>query len=1311
MGAQVSLTNSTISGNTAPDLKGGSIYSKDGIANASLSLTHCTLADNTGGGLYHSSGSNGSMTLGHTIVADGITSTVEITSHGYNLFSQDIVSGSDATDILGGDAGLEALADNGGATWTHALKDSSDALEAGSTDGAFIAAAPATDQRGAGHPRIHGIIDIGAMEMNTSPTAQDDAFNTDEDSQITNGDILSNDHDPDFMDSDHTIHDTLTVTGLDTTGTKGVVTLNGDGTFNFDPNGQFEYLNLGETETTSFTYTVADGYGGTDTATVTISISGRSDDPGNLSPNAAPDERTTDEDTPLTAIDVLDNDTDPDSADTLTVSNLDTTDTRGQITANGDGTITYDPNGQFDDLAEGETATDTFDYTISDGRGGTDTATVTITITGKNDDPDAVPDEGTTDEDTPLAAIDVLDNDTDPDNSDTLTVSDLDTTGTKGKVTDNGDGTFDYDPSGRFDDLTEGETATDTFTYTISDGNGGTDTATVTITINGKNDDPANSSPNAFSDAAATDEDTAIAAINVLANDTDPDSSDTLTVTGIDTAGTRGEVTINGNGTITYDPNGQFDYLAEGETATDTFGYTISDGCGGTDTATVTITITGKNDAPDAVPDEGTTDEDTPLAAIDVLDNDTDPDNSDTLTVSDLDTNGTKGKVTDNGDGTFDYYPSGRFDDLAEGETATDTFTYTISDGNGGTDTATVTITINGKNDDPANSSPNAFSDAAATDEDTAIAAINVLANDTDPDSSDTLTVTGIDTAGTKGIVTDNGDGTFKYDPNGQFNYLGSGDAASDSFIYTISDGNGGTDTAKVTITITGKNDDPANSSPNAVANAAATDEDTAIAAINVLDNDTDPDASDTLTVTGLDTTGTKGKVTDYGDGTFDYDPSGKFDNLAEGETDTDTFTYTISDGNGGTDTATVTITITGKNDDPHATADEGATDADTAITTDNVLDNDTDPDSSDTLTVSDLDTSDTKGQVTDRGDGTFTYDPGGAFDDLAEGKTDTDTFTYTVSDGHGGTDTATVTITVTGKSIQNPNTPPTANPDQFETDKGTALTTGNVLANDTDPDASDTLSVTGLDTAVTKGKVLNNGDGTFDYDPNGEFDDLSEGETATDTFTYTVSDGSGGTDTAAVTITITGNGTSSPGNNDTSEGDSEYLLEEPAATSRGGFREGGGGGFLRSGGRVLSGLFSRHPMDPMAQAHGHPFGPGLVPGHEGYEPPEDEVPPEDETPAPEGEPMPEESTPPEEGGTPGESPPANGPREETDSGHESGPDEAPGSDTVSRRGERPHSVEGEFSTAGFSEQIRVQANRFEQGQRALLESLSTDAA
>jgi len=111
---------------------------------------------------------------------------------------------------------------------------------------------------------------------------------------------------------------------------------------------------------------------------------------------------------------------------------------------------------------------------------------------GQLNSPIAVDDSGTgfiTDEDSSFTTANVKTNDSDP-NGDTLSVNSFDTTGTLGLVTNNGDGTFGYNPNGKFEGLSQGQTATDTFTYTISDGHGFTDTATVSITINGITDVP-----------------------------------------------------------------------------------------------------------------------------------------------------------------------------------------------------------------------------------------------------------------------------------------------------------------------------------------------------------------------------------------------------------------------------------------------------------------------------------------------------------------------------------------------------------------------------------------------------------------------------------------------------------------------------------------------------------------------------------------------------------------------------------------------------------------------------------------------------
>lgn len=178
-----------------------------------------------------------------------------------------------------------------------------------------------------------------------------------------------------------------------------------------------------------------------------------------------------------------------------------------------------------------------------------------------------------------------------------------DVMGTFGTLDWNADGSYTYslnNDNATVQALDEGETLTDIFTYTLIDDENLSDTAELTITINGVND---NTPPDAVDDNLTTDEGNLLAAIDLLGNDSDPDG-DPLMVTqvnGIANVGTEitltsgALLTLNSNGIFNYEPNGFFSYLAAGETATDTFSYTISDG-ELTDTADVIVTIEGASD-------------------------------------------------------------------------------------------------------------------------------------------------------------------------------------------------------------------------------------------------------------------------------------------------------------------------------------------------------------------------------------------------------------------------------------------------------------------------------------------------------------------------------------------------------------------------------------------------------------------------------------------------------------------------------------------------------------------------------------------
>ncbi len=867
---------------------------------------------------------------------------------------------------------------------------------------------------------------------NNPPDAVNDSATTQMNTALS-GTVATNDTDPDG--------DTLTYT-QGTGPTNGTLTFNGNGTYTYTPN-------TGYTGTDSFTYSISDGRGGTDTATVTITITAPN------SPPVAGDDTFNGNFNYVYIDSVANNDSDP-NGDTLTFTQTSAA-ANGTVSLATDGSFSYTPNTGF-------SGTDTFTYSVSDGNGGSDTATVTITIPANS--PPVAGDDTFNGNFNAAYSSTVATNDSDP-NGDTLTYA-LGTGPTNGTVTLNTNGSFTYTPNA-------GYSGTDTFTYSISDGNGGSDTATVTITI------PANSPPDAVNDAFGTLYETSFSD-TVATNDSDP-NGDTLTYT-LGTGPTNGTVTLNTNGTFTYTPN-------TGYSGQDSFTYSISDGNGGTDTATATITVTGTvNNPPDAVNDAFNATYNAAFSST-VATNDTDPD-GDTLTYT-LGTGPTDGTVTLNTNGSFTYTPT-------TGYSGTDSFTYSISDGNGGTDTATVTLTVPG----PANSPPDAVNDAFGTLYETAFSD-TVATNDSDP-NGDTLTYT-LGTGPTNGTISLNTNGTFTYTPN-------TGYSGQDSFTYSISDGNGGTDTATATITVTGTVNNPpdaVNDAFNATYNAAFSS--------TVATNDTDPDG-DTLTYT-LGTGPTDGTVTLNTNGSFTYTPT-------TGYSGTDSFTYSISDGNGGTDTATVTLTVPGPtNNPPNAVNDSFGTAYNTSVSGD-VCTNDTDADND--LLSHTLTTGPTNGTVTLNTDGTFTYTPN-------TGYSGTDTFTYTSNDGNGGTDTATVTITVAGPV----NSPPNAVNDSFSTAYNTAVS-GDVCTNDTDANG-DFLTHT-LATGPTNGTVTLNANGTFTYTPN-------SGYSGTDTFTYTSNDGNGGTDTATVTITVGTRPNSAPDAvNDTVSTNADQPLTGTVATN-----------------------------------------------------------------------------------------------------------------------------------------------------------------
>ncbi|HSH16857.1 MAG TPA: tandem-95 repeat protein, partial [Verrucomicrobiae bacterium] len=466
--------------------------------------------------------------------------------------------------------------------------------------------------------------------------------------------------------------------------------------------------------------------------------------------------------------------------------------------------------------------------------------------------------------------------------------------------------------------------------------------------------------------------------------------------------GSLGDVTplSDTSAEVTYTPNLDFN-------GSDSFTFQVEDPAGGTATGTVSLEVTPVNDPPVANDDAlGDLQEDAGPTILDVLANDTDPE-GDTLTIAGVGA-ALHGTVVNNGN-NLTYTPNPVTSNSAE------SFVYAVNDGQGGMDTATVSFTVINVNDPPT-----AFTDTPTVAEDSGANAIDVLANDTDP-NADTLTVSAV-TQPANGTVVNNG-ANVSYTPNLNFN-------GADSFTYTVDDGNGGSDIGTVNVTVTNVNDAPT-PVDDALAQGAVTTEDSSVI-IDVLANDTDPDIptpGDTLMVVGVDTTGTLGLVTNNGTNVT-YNPNGQFENLAPGQSMTDTFTYTIQDAAAaaGTTFATVTVTINGVNDPPIVNVSPSfdalgntalqvvnsggsqtispavfATYAADLLTDASI----TDPDGPGPFTFA-LNSATTGAVVNVNSGGTFDYTP-------PAGTSGPDNFTYTVSDGAGGMATGTVDISITG--------------------------------------------------------------------------------------------------------------------------------------------------------------------------------------------------------------------------------------------------------------------------------------------------------
>ena len=680
------------------------------------------------------------------------------------------------------------------------------------------------------------------------------------------------------------------------------------------------------------------------------------------------------------------------------------------------------------------------------------------------------------------------------------------------------DGTYTYTASAT-NNIAYGATGTDTFTFTTrddetnTDANYAYDAGQITFTVG------SSISLVADTDTVDEDGIITVAdgdAEDVLGDDTaDTNGLVVTTVTSNNTSNTdaAGSAVLGQYGTLTLEADGSYVYntssvaatdaLTAGQQVTDVFTYEADGGA----TSTLTITVTGLG--PLAANDTGAVNEDATVtgtgtvSGTGVLGNDDNggasyesedstlrvtqakPDGGSYTTVSSgssANISGTYGTLTLYSTGQYSYTPNNTTAQaLTDGATATETFVYEIKDDDDvNASTANLVFTITGVNDDIT-----AVDDTDSVDEGTSVVRGNTTTysldyDDTDPDSGNTYTThqitairlgnsEGSGTAGTigeplkgtYGRLTVFADGSYIYQANnnildGSGDRIIAGDTVTDTFNYTVSDTDGDTDTAVLTITINGTNEPPVAVTDYGELDVGGSSL-TKTPSTGVTSNDADIEGSD-LTVNGIRTvgendtgttgnigsplTGTYGNITINADGSYTYEldtTNENLDKIPAGHNFYETFTYTVTDDTGQTSTAEIVIKINGVNDAPTAVDDEATLDLDSSSNLNNLTNssnfvkaNDNDVDLFDDITIdsirtgqsSETGTSITVGESFTSTYGNFFIQSNGGYsfsandgllETLKPGEKVYEYFTYTITDSAGLTATAQLTIEIFG--------------------------------------------------------------------------------------------------------------------------------------------------------------------------------------------------------------------------------------------------------------------------------------------------------
>ncbi|MDI5876512.1 VCBS domain-containing protein [Shewanella xiamenensis] len=880
------------------------------------------------------------------------------------------------------------------------------------------------------------------------------------------------------------------VAQTDTAGTYGHFSLSADGRWSYQLDNskpEIQQLSEGVMLHENFNVHSADGT----THTITVDIVGTNDAPV----LAAQSQSVTEDGNKLSGQMVA---TDVDTGDSQTFS---TTAQTAGFTLNADGSYSFDPaNAAYQHLAAGQTETLTIPITVTDSTGATSTANLTITLTGSNDG--AVisgTDAGTVTEDTQLTTGGQL-TVTDIDDQESAFTAQANTAGSYGSFTLAADGHWTYtldNKNSAVQALGQNATLTDSLTVQSVDGTA----HTVTVTINGHDD----GAVIAGVDSGTVTEDANLTAGQLKTRGqltiSDPDADQDHFTAQTNVAGSYGTFSLDQAGHWTYvSDNSQtaIQQLKAGETLTDSL--TVQS-VGGT-THTVTVTITGSNDAPVlTAQSQSVTEDGSRLSGQMVA---TDVDTGDTLTFSLA--NAVDG-FTLNADGSYSFDPTdAAYQHLAQGQTETLSIPITVTDSTGATSTANLTITLTGSNDGAIISG----TDADTVNEDTQLTTQGQLTV-TDIDDQESAFTAQANTAGSYGCFTLATDGHWTYTLDNSLpavQALGQNGTLTDSLTVQSVDGT----THKVTVTINGHDD----GAVIAGVDSGTVTEDANLTAGQLETHGqltiSDPDAGQDHFTAQTNVAGSYGTFSLDADGQWHYSADNSqsaVQQLKAGETLTDSLTVQSV---GGT-THTVTVTLTGTNDVPVLTAQrQSVTEDGTKLSGQMVA---TDMDTSDSQTFST--TAQTAG-FTLNADGSYSFDPSNAaYKHLAQGQTETLSIPVSVTDSAGATATQQLVITVTGSN----DGAIISGTDASAVTEDTQLTTQGQLTV-TDIDEQESAFTAQAKTAGSYGSFTLAADGQWTYTLDNSLpavQALGQNATLTDSLTVQSMDGT----THTITVTING--------------------------------------------------------------------------------------------------------------------------------------------------------------------------------------------